>query len=63
VGDAEVAEALLGYRPGTPAPDRRSRLIEGLAHTPSRAVALLDDVDLEALTGPRDEALARFGAA
>jgi hypothetical protein len=55
VGDAEVAEALLGYRPGTAPLEGRAGLIAGLSHASGKAAALLAAVGREALTASRDE--------
>ena len=61
IGDAEVAEVILGYAGPAPAglAERRADAIAGLSHHPAKSRPLMAAVDRSALTASLEEVTAR----
>jgi len=64
IGDAEVAETILGYREGPPEDlmDARVGAVAGLAHHPARCGALVAATDAGALVSSLDRVLERVAS-
>jgi len=64
IGDAEVAEMILGYRDGSPEGlmDARTGIVAGLAHHPARSRALVAATDAGALASSLDRVRERVAS-